>query len=293
MSGILAVFNRDGQPLEPVEVDGLIDACPERAVDGQAVWVDGSIALGHQHFWVAPEDRAERQPLVDPVSERVISADVRLDNRAELFGSLGLAPESTRGLSDTVLVLRAYRKWGVACVERLLGDFVFAIWDGAAQGLFVARDALGSRSVCYYLDARYLVAASEIAQILAHRAVHVHLNERKVADHLAFLFDDHEQTFYKNVYYLPPAHCLWVSAGTSRRWRYWELAPKPLLNYRRDEEYAEHFLALLRAAVRCRMRSSAPIGLSLSGGLDSTLLAALASEGLSRTEAPQRRLKSF
>jgi asparagine synthase (glutamine-hydrolysing) len=293
MSGILAVFHRGGRTVQRTEVQALLDSCQERSVDGDAIWSEGNLGLGHQHFWITPQESQERQPLRDAVTGSVLSADVRLDNRAELTDDLGLADSEGQRLSDADLVLRAYRQWGTGCVERLLGDFAFALWDAQRRGLFIGRDALGARSVCYHLSADYAVVASEIVQVLAHPAVRVRLNERKIADHLAFLFDDHEQSFYEDVHYLPPAHCLWITADSVRRWRYWEPQPGPLLRYRNDDEYAEHFLTLARAALQSRMRSQAPIGLSLSGGLDSTLLAALGAGLLPQAGGSQSRLKTF
>ena len=293
MSGVVALFHRDGRPIEPSEVERLLEACPERAVDGQSVWMDGAMALGHQHFWITPEEWGERQPLHDPVTGCVIAGDVRLDNRADLLDVLALARGDDRTLSDAALVLRAYRHWGTGCAEHILGDFVFALWDPERQGLFVARDPLGARSLCYHLGPESAVVASEIVQVLAHPSVPVRLNERKVADHLAFLFDDHQRSFYEEVDYLPPAHCLWVSGQETRRWRYWELQPGPLLRYRHEDDYAEHFRELVRTAVRCRMRSRGRIGISLSGGLDSSLLAALGADLLPQTVPSQPHLEAF
>ena len=292
MSGVLAVWQRQARPVAASVVEIMLAAAPQRAVDGQRVWRNGAVALAHQHFWVTPEEEGEQQPLLSPDARLAITGDVRLDNRAELVGAVGrlAAPAgSASQLSDAELILYAYRQWGVDCVDHLLGEFAFVIWDETRQQLFIARDALGNRSVCYYLDRQCCLVASEVRQLLAHPAVSCQINEAKVADYLVGHWQDQAESFFQAVSYLPPAHCLLVSAGDARLWRYWDIDPQAQIRYRREAEYAEHFLALLQESVACRLRSRGPLGISLSGGLDSTTIAALAASAPGET----RRLRSF
>ncbi len=288
MSGVLAVLDRRGRPLQAELVSQLLSAVPGRAVDGQHDWTSGPVGLGHQHFWVLPEEHGETQPLFSPDGSVALSADARLDNRSELLSALGESHCPAEPCSDAALILAAYRRWGVDCVRRLLGDFAFVLWDGTRRELFAAGDALGARCLCYYLDRNWAVVASEILAVLAHPAVPARLNERAVAAYLTGLGDEPSETLYQGVYYLPPGHAMLITAEATRLWRYWDLDPGARIRYRHDEAYAEHYRTLLTEAVRCRLRARGPVAVSLSGGLDSCALAALAARQL----APAR-LKTF
>jgi asparagine synthase (glutamine-hydrolysing) len=293
MSTIVAVFCRNGAPVIPETVEAMLVAGQGRAIDGMDQWIQGSVAMGHQHFWITPEEVGERQPLVADGGNYAIVCSARLDNRHYLITTLDLHSTDSRSVSDASLILQAYRRWGTATVDHLLGDYTFVIWDAQQQHLFIARDALGSREVCYYLDRHTLLVASEPGQILAHPAVQRRLNEGRVAEYLAYVWDNHEETFYQGINFCPPAHCLLVTPESLRQWRHWDIDPKVEIHYRDDREYAEHFHSLLTEAVRCRLRTVGPVGISLSGGLDSATIAALAATLLPECLPQQAHLKSF
>ena len=217
-------------------------------------------------------------------------ADARIDNREELIRALageGLPPNPT----DADLILAAYRRWREACPERLLGDFVFAVWDAADQKLFLARDALGGRSLATTSTAGDACSPPRWARFSTFPGS-ARINEDKVADHLASLART-DETLFESIHYCPPAHAVVVSAAGVRKRRYWDVDPAARIRYRDDREYAEHFLELLTSATRCRMRSVGPVGLSLSGGLDSTCWRRWRRSCCRRTGLAQERLKSF
>lgn len=276
MTAILALFNRDGEPADLEVVQALLAPSRYPYSDGEDVWSAGNVALAHQHFWVTPEEVGERQPLLDPSGQFAITCDARLDNRPELIEALDMTPGEGRALSDAALILRAYQCWGADCVVRLLGDFSFVVWDSVKQQLFLVRDAMGGRGLAYYRDARIFVAATNVEQLLAHPAINPQINDRKVACFLTQTYDDAEETFFESLYYLPPAHAMIVTSDSVRVWRHWDVDPDQRIRYRSDQEYADHFLALFTEAVRCRLRVTGTVGLSLSGGMDSTSIAAVA-----------------
>ena len=179
-------------------------------------------------------------------------------------------------VSDATLVQLAYEKWGTACVEHLLGDFAFALWDARSRELFCARDALGVRDLSYWISERVFVAASEVVEVLAHPAVPRRLNEGRLGEYLANYWHNHHETFFERVYYCPPAHCLLVGEKSFRSWRYWDLDPGRITRHRRDEEYVEEFRDLITNAVEDRLRLRGRVAVSLSGGPDSVALAAIA-----------------
>lgn len=291
MSSIVAILNRSGEIAERDAAERMLSARPERGPDGRRIELDGPVAVGHGRFVLLPEERDECQPLVD--GDVILSADIRLDNRRELGMALGLTAEQTRATSDARLLLLGYRHWGTGCLSRLLGDFAFVLWDGARKQLFAARDALGERGLCYTIDDRRCLVASDIANLLGHPHIAPRINDNRVAAYLALVFDRVTETFYQDIHYVPPGHGLTAGAEGVRLWSYWSIEPNRAIRYQRDEEYAEHFRGLLTEAVRCRLRSVGPIGISLSGGLDSTSLAALAAPMLTDDNTGRTGLRSF
>jgi asparagine synthase (glutamine-hydrolysing) len=293
MTTLCAIFNRDGQPADASIVAAMQASSQHHGQNGQDIWIGDSVALAHQHFWVTPEEVAERQPLVDPLGRFAITCDARVDNRDELIGELGIRPSEGRTMSDAALILRAYMRWGAECTARILGDYAFAAWDRERQELFLARDPLGGRGLSYYDDGHVFVAATDTEQLLAHPAVNPVINDRKVARYLVQSYDDEGETYFESLYYLPPAWCMSVTPEGVRKWRFWEIDPGLRIRYKRDEEYGEHFRTLFTEAVRCRLRAVGPVGLSLSGGMDSTSIAAVATSLLSRAASSQSQLKTF
>ncbi len=255
--------------------------------------MNGEIALANQHFWLAPEDQGLRQPLFDDATGIAITCHARLDNRQDLLDKLAIDQRLDSSINDAALIILAYRKWKYNCVEHLLGDFAIALWDSREKTLFLARDALGMGDICYYLTPKFCLVASEVKQILAHPAVKSRVNEYKLALLLTRLPVDHGQSFYEDINYLPPAHCMVIGLQGEKCWRYWDIDPESKIRYRSDREYAGHFLELLTEAVRCRLRVAGEIGISLSGGKDSSSIAALATSILTNDTTPSKELHSF
>jgi asparagine synthase (glutamine-hydrolysing) len=293
MSAILAIFNRRGQPVEPQIVDKMLAARPEHSQDGTDKWIAGPIALAHQHFYVTPEEVGERQPIQDGLTSHVITCDARIDNRQELFDALHLSPSSSFALSDATFILKAYTQWGEACVDHLLGDYAFVIWDSSKKCLFGARDPLGARNLVYFCTEHVCIIASEIAVIQAHPSAPNRINEAKIAEDLAGLYHNLSETLFEEIYYCPPGNCMIVSQDQMRLRKYWDIDPGKKIRYRVDRDYAEHFLMLLKDAVNCRLRSTGKIGIALSGGLDSSSVAALAAHQITTNAASPQKLLSF
>ena len=249
---------------------------PERT----GVWRHAAVGLGHTLLATTPELVFERQPLEHAAAGCVIVADVRLDNRAELLAALGLADRAP-DLGDAGLILEAYLAWGENSVERLLGDFAFAIHDSRQHRVFCARDALGLRPLNYHhAPGRCFAFASEPQAIIALVRVPQRINEARIADFLVGYLEgiDKTSTFFEDVYRLPPAHALSVTRDGLRMRRYWRPEPVPELRLASDEAYAEAFLEVFTDAVLCRLRSPGPVGSMLSGGMDSGSVVAVARE---------------
>lgn len=211
-----------------------------------------------------------------------IVAAARLDNRAELSDALALARPERAGIDDDELILRAYERWGGDCPLHLQGDYAFAIWDAAERLLFCARDAVGARPLYYSLGpGRRFAFASDIGAVLAAPGLEDRLDDDYVvATLMGGAPPGSDGTFYSAVRSLPPGHSISVSAGAERIRRWWRPEDAPPVRLGSDGDYAREFLELYRLAVRDRLRDSHPLGVHLSGGLDSSSIAALAAREL-------------
>ncbi len=279
MSGLAAIFHRNGRPVDRESVGAMLAAIPHRGLDGYGMRLWNQVGLGHAKAAVTHEEEDEQQPLVSSRSNCAVIADARLDNRSELLATLPDSPPTAA--SDAELILRAYEAWGLDAPARLLGDFAFIIWDARRQRIVCARDTSGQRSLYYRIDRRTFVAASEIHQLFQDPSVPIAPNEERIRDYLvpyAAMRNQEEihATFYEKIYAVPAGHVVVVDARSERRQRYWNLLPPPELHCTSDHEYAAHFVNVLGEALRARLRSTRRVGATLSGGLDSSSLVCLA-----------------
>jgi asparagine synthase (glutamine-hydrolysing) len=258
MSGVGVVVEVGGAPVGEV-VARMVGAVPHR---------------GQGRVWEAPGVGVASvggRPVVHEAAGVVVVADVRLDNRVLLVPWLGLA----EGADDAEVILAAYLRWGAGCAARLLGDFAFVVWDARRRRLVAARDAMGMRALYWHRAGARVLVGTEIKQLLA-AGVPARLFEPALAAYLAGDFSRLEWTCYEGIEALPPAHVLEVDERGARTWRYWELDPERRIRYRDEREYAEHLRGLFVEAVRARVRGPGPVGVMLSGGMDSGAVASTA-----------------
>jgi asparagine synthase (glutamine-hydrolysing) len=286
MSAIAGILNLDGRPVQQASIETMMDSLAHRGRDGRGLWIEGSVGLGHQALWTTPEASLESLPM--QLDGRVaITGDVRLDNREDLLRALPRSGFLSESAPDCALVMAAYEKWGEDCVEQLLGDFAFAIWDKRARKLFCARDHMGIKPFYYaVIPGRLFAFATEIKAVLSVPGVAETVNEQKVADAFVHLINDPFSTYYLQVSRLPAAHCLAATRDVSTR-RYWKLNPDRELRLNSDQEYADGFHEVFSRAVHCRLRSSHPIGSMLSGGLDSSSITCVARDWLKAQGKPK------
>lgn len=269
MSGIAGIFYRDGRPVDARDLQSMVRVMDHRGPDGSGVWSENTAGLGQLMLHATPEAVNERLPLSIAGGDLSISADARIDNRDELLATLGIAgPREMIG--DGELILRAYERWGEDCPQKLLGDFAFAIWDRREEKIFCARDHFGMKPFHFYLSGTMFAFASEIKGLLVLAGVPRRPNETRIADFLANIIADKEATFYQDILRLPPAQCLTVGRDFIRRRTYWSIDPNRRIRLKSDEAYGDAYREVFTEAVRCRLRSSHPVGSTLSGGLDSS-----------------------
>lgn len=274
------IYERSNTPVEPGVLERVMNRLEHRGPDGSDVYQAGNVALGHWHFWTTPEEIGERQPLELEGMPFAIVMDGRLDNRADLLSELKINPVEGKRLSDAALVLQAYDRWGEGCFEHFIGEFALAIFNERSGELVCARDALGDRTLFYSIDGKRMVVASEPWAVTSALGSDVKINEEAVAYYFALQTPADGQTLFQNVLELLPAQVMVVHDSSQRTWRYWQPDLSSKLLGKSGEEYAEQFLALLEESVRCRLRSTTPVGVMMSGGLDSSSVACLAARRL-------------
>jgi asparagine synthase (glutamine-hydrolysing) len=254
----------------------LVDFLAYRGPDARAIWSEGSVGLGHAMLCTTRESRSEYQP-ADLDARYWITADVRLDGRAELLAALHDSGREVRAtVSDSELILHAYASWGSICIKHLRGDFSFAVWDAQNKQLFCARDHFGIKPFYYARRGNVFVFSNTLNCVRLYPDVSAELNEAAIGDFLLFgLNYDNATTTFRDIQRLPPAHWLTISSGGLQLKRYWAPPTDGRIRYERPEEYIEHFQDLLRGAVADRLRTER-VGILLSGGLDSSSVAAVA-----------------
>ena len=270
-------------------VDGLAAMLAALADYGitRSQWVNDAVGLGCRSA-AATSDGVTELPLRCGVA---VAADARLDDRDALCDALGVPRAERRTLADGDLIRLAWRRWGRDCPNHLLGDYAFAVWDANTRTLFCARDHAGARPLYYSLSPGRFVFASAVEAILAMPGVSDALDEATVAAYLTGTgWNSTTRTFFKEVRKLPPGHTLTIAGEPSSHpppiiERYWRPEHIPAAKPAADDEYAEAFLALYAQAVTARLRGG-PVGVHLSGGLDSSSIAVLAARALRRQGRP-------
>ncbi len=291
MCGIVGIASR--APVERPEVlRAMRDTMSHRGPDDAGLWwsPDGRVGLAHRRLAVLDLSAAGHQPMADPGAQVWITFNGEIYNHRELRRELADEGTSTcfRGASDTETILHAYRRWGDACLSRLRGMFAFALWDAARQQLLLARDRCGEKPLFYRLDPRGTIQfASELKALLADARVPRELDHDALEHYLAYAFVPGSRCILRGIRKLPPAHALtWsLETGQVSCWRYWEpaIASPPGGTAAAMDDLADELYGLLSDAVRGQLAADVPVGVLLSGGLDSSLVTAAAAAQTSGT----------
>jgi asparagine synthase (glutamine-hydrolysing) len=288
MSGIAGIVQLDGAPADEQLLRRMTAALVFRGPDAQAVWVEGPVGFGHTLLRTTDESAHERQPSTLDGFVHIV-ADARIDARDELRSKLAARGRAVAAdTPDPELILHAYHAWGEECLEHLLGDFAFAIWDAPRRRLFCARDHFGVKPFYYARAGNSLVFSNTLNCIRLHPGISDRLNEQAIGDFLLVgVNQEHGTTIFADIRRLPAAHALQLENGSLREARYWRPPTDGAIRYSRRREYIENFLHLMRRAVDDRLRCDRA-GVCLSGGLDSPTVAALAQERSRRGKPPVR-----
>jgi asparagine synthase (glutamine-hydrolysing) len=285
MSAIGGFFRRDLSPASYQALNKMAGRLSHRGKDGSGSWMEGPSAMCHLMRWITPESLAEKLPLYDTQRNLVITADARLDNRDQLFSKLDI-PRTARGtISDSELILLGYDKWSEHCVEHLVGDYSFAIWDTEKLCLFCATDPMGMRPIYYYLDDKLFAFATEIKALLALEEIPKRINDRGFAQYVVIelAISEREETCFDRIFLLTSGKSMKITQDSAvfRSHGFPDFSRR--LQLGSEEDYLEAFREIFDEAVRCRMRSAFPVSSLLSGGLDSSAITCIAAEHVNRS----------
>ena len=289
VSAICGVFHIDGHEGVRHEIAAMTAALAHRGVDRHGVWCDDLVGLAHRMSFTTPESLTEHQPVVRSNPAHVLVADARIDNRDELLRAID-APRG-RAASDSEIILTAYHHWGARCVEHLIGDFAFAIWDVRERSLFCARDPIGVKPLYYLHNERVFAFASELKALLTLPGVTPIVDPEEVALFVGWRHEERTRTIYRDLTRLPAAHTLLVTPDRSAKGTYWSADFARDIRFARDDQYSAAFREIFATAVEARLRCAFPVGSTLSGGLDSSSVACMSRQR--RGENPTTSLHTF
>jgi len=279
MSGICGIVRFDGQAVAAHDLQRQMRALSHLGPDRTQIWCDSHAGMGALMMRVTREDFHDSQPLHDAAAGLTFVCDARIDNREELAALLSIDETALHGMPDGALIFAAWCRWDADCVERLIGDFVFAVWDAKARRLTLARDHMGQRHVHYHWGDGFFAFSTEIKGLWALPDVPRRLLEdRFVSWRLMDKIPDPDATHFEGLYGVSGGTVLELDAdGALSCRRFWEPHADPAHLDRDENYYIENYRTIVGEAVACRLRrAAAPAGVFLSGGFDSGAICALA-----------------
>lgn len=278
MCGIAGIYNfRSGSLVDRATIELMTRILSHRGPDAQGVYVDREVGLGHRRLSILDLNDRGSQPMHSTDGRYSIVYNGEVYNYLELRKDLEVNGHRFRTETDTEVVLALYEKEGVDCLKKLNGMFAVTIFDSADRMLFIARDRMGIKPLYYACTPDGFVFASEAKALLASHTVFAKVHLPSIDTYMRFGYVPGEQTLFEGIYKLLPGHWAKVTPKGLTISTYWDIPYAP--NYVRSvEDTAEELRTLLLDAMRIHMRSDVPVGVFLSGGLDSSTTVALLHE---------------
>jgi asparagine synthase (glutamine-hydrolysing) len=265
-------------PIREEMLTAMRDRLIHRGPDHGENWIrsHARIALAHRRLSIIDTSHSADQPMVSEDGLLRIVFNGEIYNYLELRSELESLGIQFRTKSDTEVLLAALREWGEKALLRLNGMFAFALWDERSRRMLIARDRFGEKPLFIGRGSfNTVVFASEMKAILVHPLIAVDINDRATERFgLGSWYEDDELTFFKDVERLPAAHAAWFREDGSeeRRWRYWTPDYSVVNDEIKPRDAVERFAELMQQSVKLRLRADVPVGSSLSGGLDSSVI---------------------
>jgi asparagine synthase (glutamine-hydrolysing) len=280
MCGIngIAFSSQSGRRVDPDLLRRMRDVITHRGPDDEGIFIDANVGLGHRRLSIV-DVAAGHQPMTNEDSSLYITYNGEIYNHADYRDELLSRGHRYKTHCDTETILHLYEEHGDSCVNYLRGMFAFAIWDRNKRELFIARDRLGIKPLYYvHSDDGSLYFGSEIKALLEARAVKPELNYAAFSDYLANHATSGEETLFVNVKRLMPGHTLLWRDGKIKLKKYWDVSfAKSAQDGRSAQDYIAEWSELFRKSVELRLMADVPLGMFLSGGIDSSAIAAVMS----------------
>lgn len=278
MCGICGVlyFDLDRQ-VEQSTIEAMNQRITHRGPDREGIWTQGRVGLGHRRLSIIDLSPCGAQPMFNEDKTIAVVFNGEVYNFPDLRKELLAKGHRFESQTDTETIIHLYEEEGPSCVKRLRGMFAFALWDSRNQRLLLARDRLGKKPLKYSIDRERIVFASELKAILALDGVPREEDPAAIHQYLTYGYCPDPLTGFKQIRKLPPAHWMIVEDGRCEIKRYWQLSYERK-EQKSESEWREEIVERLREAVRIRLVSDVPLGVFLSGGIDSSAVTALMSQ---------------
>ncbi len=274
MCGICGMLNFDAdQTVDGELVERMADTLSHRGPDDSGLFVDPEAGLGFRRLSII-DLKGGKQPIFNEDESAVIVFNGEIYNYRELAGNLASAGHVFKSKSDSETILHAYDQYGSDCVQHLRGMFAFAIWNRRQRRLLLARDRVGIKPLYYFQNERFFAFASEIKALLRIPGIPREVDPESFDQYLALRYVPGPRTMFKNIFRLPPGHTLEAGNGRIEIKKYWDVTYRDQ-SEESPQRQVEHFRYLLEESVRLRLISEVPLGVFLSGGIDSTAILAL------------------
>lgn len=283
MCGITGIINFTKKPVQQAELTAMMERQRHRGPDDSGTFMENGVGLGFVRLSILDLSPAGHQPMLSDDDRYVIIFNGEIYNYVEIRQKLA-AHYSFRSQTDTEVLLNAYRHWGADCLHELNGMFAFAVYDRHTGSLFAARDRYGVKPFYYHLSDKQFVFSSEIAPLFEHlgrQNVSLSPDDTVVYNYLLYSRTDIDgNTFVRQIKKLVHGHCISVRDGNVQVSRWYNLADRLQSGWQSPEEYYDTF----RSSLSLRLRSDVPVGICLSGGLDSSSVASTLIHGLQKSD---------
>ena len=291
MCGIAGIICTDPE----TRIGAALKSIEHRGRDDEGIFVSArfgpdqqKLCLGHRRLSIIDTSPAGHQPMLTENKHFAVILNGEIYNYKEIRSELEAGGEIFTTNSDTEVLLKAFRKWNVSCLDKLNGMFAFAVWDEVEKALTLARDRAGIKPLYYAKIGNNFVFASEIKAILATELIRAELDEEGLDQYLTFLWTPDPHTTFKNIFKLPPAHYLKWKDGEITQHEWWDLSFDEIDPGKSEDQWREELLETLKHVVEMEMVSDVPLGAFLSGGVDSSVIV-----GLMNGRGDRRRVSTY
>ncbi len=278
MSAIFGIIDLKGRSIDPDWIRSMQTDLAHRGPDRQGIYEEESLVFGHQLLQITPESVYDKSPYIE--DGLLITANARLDERKAIMDRLNIPEGERQIITDPLLLLRSYKKFGKDFVKDIYGDFSFAIWDKEKKELFCARDQMGVKPFLYYFHDSRLVFSTELKAIVKLPFVKTEIDHYLLRDKALAIYDEPDKTSWKNIFRLKGAHVFALKGENIEINQYWSPVYKWNPDFKTEKDSASALRQLLEKVIADHTRVIGEVGVPLSGGLDSSSVACLSARKL-------------